>query len=182
MKYLFLFFILSIPIIALSWRSLVSIKNHGFYRFFGWECIVWLLVCNFHYWFYKPFSLLQILSWMFLFIGLYYIFASLIPFRKYDNSHTSRNDPSLFGFEKTTKLVNVGIYKYIRHPMYSSLIFVTWGICLKNISIELLTISIIASSLFFITAKKDEKECIEYFGTIYLDYMKKSKMFIPFLF
>jgi protein-S-isoprenylcysteine O-methyltransferase Ste14 len=181
MKPIIIFLILSIPIIALSWRSLVSIKNHGFYRFWGWECIIWLLVSNFQYWFYKPFSLLQILSWILLFIGSYYIIASLITFRKYGNSHTSRNDPSLFGFEKTTKLVNVGIYKYIRHPMYSSLIFVTWGICLKNISIEQLTISIIASILFFITAKRDEKECIEYFGKSYIEYMKQSKMFIPFI-
>jgi hypothetical protein len=36
------FAIATVPVVWLSWRSLKSRKNHGFYRFFSWECILWL--------------------------------------------------------------------------------------------------------------------------------------------
>ena len=39
-----------------------------------------------------------------------------------------RNTKNLYQFEQTTELVDKGIFKYIRHPLYSSLIFLTWGI------------------------------------------------------
>lgn len=45
---------------------------------------------------------------------------------------TERDDKNLFDFEKTSTLVQTGIYIYIRHPLYSSLILLTWGILLRN--------------------------------------------------
>ena len=33
-----------------------------------------------------------------------------------------------------------------------------------------------------LTAKADEAECAKFFGTAYQDYMKTTRMFIPFLF
>ena len=38
--------ILSFPVIILSWRTLFSVKSHGFYRFFSWECIIWIFNLN----------------------------------------------------------------------------------------------------------------------------------------
>jgi hypothetical protein len=46
-----LFGILSLPVIIISWRTLFNIKSHGFYRFIGWECIIWLFVHNYTFWF-----------------------------------------------------------------------------------------------------------------------------------
>ena len=31
-------------------------------------------------------------------------------------------------------------------------------------------------------AKKEEKDMVEEFGSAYLDYMKRTKMFIPYIF
>ncbi|MCG6912725.1 isoprenylcysteine carboxylmethyltransferase family protein, partial [bacterium BMS3Abin03] len=72
--------------------------------------------------------------------------------------------------------------KYIRHPMYGSLLFLAFGAMLKYISI--LTISLAVATLIFIifTAKTEEKENIKFFGTDYVDYMQTTKMFIPFVF
>ena len=36
--------------------------------------------------------------------------------------------------------------------------------------------------MLYITAIFDEKECIVYFGDKYKEYMKRSKMFIPYIF
>jgi protein-S-isoprenylcysteine O-methyltransferase Ste14 len=87
----------------------------------------------------------------------------------------------LFGFEKTTALVDYGIYKYIRHPMYASLLFLTWGICFKNFTLPLLVVAFLSSVFLYLTALCDEKECVRFFGQPYADYMKRSKRFIPFV-
>ena len=94
---------------------------------------------------------------------------------------TDREENSLYEFEKTTQLVDQGIFKYIRHPLYSSLLFLTWGIFLKNTTSLLFLVAFISSVFLLLTALADEKECIRFFGVQYTDYMKRSKRFIPFL-
>ena len=182
MATLFVFGIISIPIIVLSWRALFNIKSHGFYRFFGWECIAWLLACNYKHWFSNPFSLLQIISWILLTISGYLVISGVIMLKKAGEHQKDRNDGTLYEFEKTSHLVDTGIYRYIRHPLYSSLIFLAGGILLKNITFSLLLVTLLSIVFFYLTARFDEKECINFFGEKYAQYMKRSKMFIPFIF
>jgi len=177
-----LFLILSIPVIIISWRTLFSIKSHGFYRFFSWECIIWLFAANYRYWFDDPFSAGQIFSWILLIISGYLIIAGVILMKKKGKPESNRNEEKLYQFERTTELIDTGIFKYIRHPLYSSLLFLTWGIFLKNASTELLIVSLLSTLFLYLTAISDEKECIDYFGDKYIEYMRKSKRFIPYIF
>jgi protein-S-isoprenylcysteine O-methyltransferase Ste14 len=101
--------------------------------------------------------------------------------KKVGKQGTNRNEKTLYQFEKTTELIEQGIFKYIRHPLYSSLLFLTWGIFLKNFSIELLFVSMLSTVFLYLTAIFDEKECINFFGDKYIEYMKKSKRFIPYI-
>ena len=176
------FGILSLPIIALSWRTLTKLKSHGFYRFFSWECILWLLISNLRYWFIDPFCIRQVFAWVFLFIALYLIIAGVILLRKFGKPNQNRNEKGLYQFEKTSELIDTGLYRYIRHPLYASLLFLTWGILLKQITVSLFLISLISTIFLYLTALSDEKECLKYFGEKYKGYMKQTKMFIPFLF
>ena len=180
-KYI-IFGILSIIIIAISWRTLLNFKSHGFYRFFSWECILWLFVSNYSYWFENAFSLNQIFSWVFLTISGYLIIVGVILIKKIGKPNKQRDEKNLYQFEQTSELIDKGIFKYIRHPLYSSLLFLTWGIFLKNPSLELFIITIISSVMLYLTALFDEKECIEYFGEKYREYMIRSKRFIPYIF
>ncbi len=183
MSEVIVFCAISIPIIYFSKHVLMNLKSHGFYRFFGWECIAWIFANNFKYWFIDVFSWNQILSWLFLFYACYLVIAGVILLKNLGKSDRTRQDSTLYAFEKTTELVETGLYKFIRHPLYSSLIFLSWGIFLKNTtSLELLLVTVLSCILLFITAKLDEKECLGYFGDKYKDYMKRSKMFIPYLF
>ena len=127
-----IFAVLSISIIIISWRTLFTIKSHGFYRFFSWECTAWLLAVNYKFWFENPFSVNQIISWILLIISGYLVIAGLITMKKFGKQKEIRDDKKLYKFEKTTELVDKGIFKYIRHPLYSSLMFLTWGIFFKN--------------------------------------------------
>jgi len=178
---LILFGILSLLVIIISWRTLFNVKSHGFYRFLSWECILWLFAHNYTFWFDFPLTLNHILSWLFLILSGYLVIAGVILMRKKGRQGQSRNEKTLYTFEKTSELIDSGIFKFIRHPLYASLIFLTWGIYLKNPSIDLLIISLLSTLFLYLTAIFDEKECLQYFGDRYKDYMKRSKMFIPFL-
>src|SRR5512145_1133734 len=128
MKQIIPFIILSVPVIAISWRALFDTNSHGFYRFFAWEGILWLAINNYPYWFVHPFEMKQIISWILLIYGGYLVIAGILTFKKQGRIDRSRDDKTLLGFEKTTELITGGIYKYIRHPLYASLLFLTWGI------------------------------------------------------
>ena len=181
MERIVVFGILSLPVVYLSWRTLFVVKSHGFYRFFSWECILWLFVSNYKLWFDDPFSIRQIFSWIFLFLSIYLVIAGVVLLKKNGNPLKNRDEKELFQFEKTSELIDQGIFKYIRHPLYSSLLFLTWGIFLKNTTTSLLFVAVSSSLFLFLTAIFDEKECIKYFGNQYAEYMKRTKRFIPFI-
>jgi protein-S-isoprenylcysteine O-methyltransferase Ste14 len=176
------FSVLSLLLIAVSLKSFMKPGSHGFYRFFGWECMLWLLLNNYSFWFKDPLSPAQLFSWCLLLLSIYPAVTGIVMLIKHGKVSKARNDKNLYGFESTTELVDTGIYKYIRHPLYLSLILLTWGIFFKNIKFDLLVVSTVTSILLFLTARADEKECIAYFGDKYKEYKKRSKMFIPYIF
>mgnify|MGYP001114199180 CR=1 FL=1 len=177
--------VFSIATAGMLWVSRSSLRNleqHGFYRFFSWEVILVLFLVNMDSWFVDPFSLRQLFSWGLLMLSLVLILSGVLTFRSFGKLDQGRGDPGLVGIEKTTTLVTQGIYRYIRHPFYSSLLFLGWGIFMKQISWFSLFLAIINSALLLITAKKEEAENILFFGEGYEVYMSGTKMFIPFLF
>ena len=182
MDRIIIFAILSILIIAVSWRTIFNFKSHGFYRFISWLCIAWLIATNYRDWFVNPFSIQQIISWILLIISGYLVIVGVILIKKTGKPKSDRNEKSLYQFEQTTELVDKGIFKYIRHPLYSSLLFLTWGIFLKNPAPVLFYISLLSTIFLYLTAIFDEKECILFFGDKYKEYMKRSKRFIPYIF
>jgi len=64
-------------------------------------------------------------------------------------------------------IVTSGIYRYIRHPLYSSLLFLAWGAFLKDISVSSTSLIFISTVFLVATAKADETECIQFFGSAY---------------
>jgi protein-S-isoprenylcysteine O-methyltransferase Ste14 len=176
-----IFLLLSVPLLIISWRSLFQFKNHGFYRFLSWECILWLTINVIPVWFKNPFSVHQIISWILLIVGTYVVLAGVLLMRKIGKPKKSREDDTLFTFEKTTELIKQGIFKYIRHPLYGSLLILTWGIFFKQPTLILFAVSVASTAFLFLTALAEEKEDIAYFGDAYREYMKESKMFIPFV-
>jgi len=182
MDKIIIFVVLSVLIVIVSWRTLLNYKTHGFYRFISWECIAWLITSNYKVWFVVPFSIRQIFSWIFLIISIYLVVAGVILLKRIGKPDKNRDKKTLYKFEQTTELVDKGIFKYIRHPLYSSLLFLTWGILLKNPTPELFVVSFISTIFLYFAAIFDEKECIVFFGDKYSDYMKRSKRFIPYVF
>jgi len=183
---LIVFVAFSAGLVYVSRASLRAPRSHGFYRFFAWESILSLFFLNFEnleQWFRDPFSIRQLVSWFLL-------LASLVPFalgvhqlRTLGRPDTQRRgDVPLIGIEKTTQLVTTGVYKYIRHPLYSSLFLLAWGVFLKNPSWAGGCLAIGTTAFLLATVKVEEEENIRYFGPAYQAYIRETKMFIPFFF
>jgi protein-S-isoprenylcysteine O-methyltransferase Ste14 len=177
------FAVLSVLLVIISRSSLRAPRSHGWYRFFAWELMVVLFLLNVDVWFQDPFSWNQLLSWFLL-------CASLVPLILGVNALSTlgkpvarrEGQPQLLAFEKTSTLVTTGIYHYIRHPLYSSLLFLTWGIYFKSCS-WLGVLPAAGATLFLVaTALADEAECLRFFGPAYQAYMQHSKRFVPFVF
>jgi protein-S-isoprenylcysteine O-methyltransferase Ste14 len=178
-----LFVLFSIILGYLSRSSLLDRHSHGFYRFFAWEAILALIVIDLPVWFLDWRSWHQIISWFLLitaFIplayGVYYLQSRGAPDKE------KRSEPSLLGFEKTTVLVTSGIYRFIRHPLYSSLLLLNWGVFFKMPSLPGILLALAATFFLFLTSKADESESLLVFGKEYQHYMKTTKRFIPLIF
>jgi len=156
--------------------------SHGFYRFFAFEGILALICLNFPFWFYDPLSWLQLLSWFLLAMSIFLVLHGFYLLKKEGGSGRSNARIENFAFENTVSLVETGVYKYIRHPMYSSLLFLSWGAFLKHISPFGVGLVVMVSACLLATAKIEERENCEYFGHEYKKYMKRSRMFVPKLF
>lgn len=78
------------------------------------------------------------------------------------------------------ELVTTGIYKYIRHPIYSgiALMFLGSELIVQSYMVYIYLLIYIAA---YIQASWEEKLLISHFGEKYSTYMKRSKRFIPFL-
>jgi protein-S-isoprenylcysteine O-methyltransferase Ste14 len=164
-----------------SRSSLRVPRSHGFHRFFAWEFIVALFLLNVDVWFQTPGSWHQLIYWFLLtvcIVPLIFEVRSLMTQGKPVKQREA--EPQLLNFEKTP-LVTTEIYHYIRHPLYSSLMLLTWGILFKAPA-GLRVLLALATTLFLIvTAKTDEAECIRFFDSNYEVYMKQTKMFVSFV-
>ena len=169
----------SAAIAFISRRSLRNVHSHGFYRFFAWEILFGMFLLNINGWFHDPWAWHQLISWILLILSVPQVLIGLGLLRRAGKQ--GRDDPALLGLEKTSSLVTAGLYRYIRHPLYSSLLFLGWGLFFKSPSWLEAGLSLLCTFFLVITARIEEGENIAYFGDDYIEYMKHSKMFIPFI-
>lgn len=172
----------SAVLLWLSRKPLRQPGSHGFYRFFAWECILALVVRNFAVWGDDPFAPHQLLSWLLLVTSIVLVIAGIRTLRQNGKSRGTRDDSSLYDWEKTEALVTHGIFGWIRHPMYASLLALTWGAYFKDPALGGLPFALIGSLCLLATALADERECLAHFGEQYAAYMQRSKRFIPWLY
>jgi len=170
---LVIFIIGTLGIVFISLHSASKLRSYGFLRFLAFESILVLILYNGGYWFRNPLSVLQIISWLLLIISVVLVSSGFYMLRKFGKPKDVIDD--------TAVLVTQGVYNYIRHPLYSSLILLAWGVFLKDISLVSFILALIASGLPVAIAKVEEKDNIQKFGSDYSRYMGRTKMFIPFI-
>lgn len=169
-------------LLYVSRKALRNRKTHGYYRFFVFEFTLMMVLLNLQYWFKHPLSVMQIASWVFLLTSMYLLYQSYTFLKKIGGYGKREEEGANYQFENTANLVQEGIYKYIRHPMYSSLLFLCLGVCVKDISFHSLLLMILVITFLKKTAKAEEEENINFFGADYEEYIEKTRMFVPFIY
>jgi len=166
----------------MSRKSLAAPRSHGFYRFFAFELLSGLVLWNAPGWFREPWSGHQLASWALLAAsaGLA-IDAFRLILTAGQPAQGAAQDTNLW-FENTTKLVGAGIYRWIRHPMYASLMALGWGAFLKQPGATGVGLALGASGFLLATAIAEERENLARFGGAYASYMKTTRRFVPYLF
>jgi len=79
------------------------------------------------------------------------------------------------------ELISNGVYKLVRHPIYTGLLMMFLGNALIVGTWRGLIAVVILFISFWFKLKKEEKWLIEIFGNEYAGYMKRSKALIPWL-
>ena len=77
-------------------------------------------------------------------------------------------------------LIKNGLYKFVRHPIYSGIILTALGFGFYHGSIWKISIGIILWILFFFKSKYEEKMLFKHFAD-YETYQKATHRFFPFL-
>jgi len=82
--------------------------------------------------------------------------------------------------KENAKLITTGIYAYIRHPMYLSVLLMMLGVFIGSPSIVEALFLLLLAIVLVLKAKREEsiwlKETKEY-----VEYKKRTKLFIPFI-
>ena len=140
-----------------------------------------LALLNGPHWFDNPASFRQVVSVVLLCLSACFVYSGVRELRKSGGRRRGHATPENFPFENTGRLVTIGLFGLIRHPMYSSLLLLAWGLFLKKISMVSIALISLTSVFIMIAAKVEEWENIDVFGSDYVTYIKNSKRFIPFL-
>jgi len=178
-----LFIFASTGILWLSWRSLSSLRAHGFYRFFAFEFLAALIIVNLPVWFRNPWSQRQLCSYA---LGALSVVLAFEGFRllKLIGKPAERDAQStILAFENTTRLVTSGAYRFIRNPLYASLLAFAACAWLKA-PLSLANVCMMGAVAGFLiaTALVEERENLARFGAQYAGYMKRTWRFVPFVF
>ena len=85
-----------------------------------------------------------------------------------------------YQIKKKQDLVTTGVYRFIRHPIYSGLLLSLLGAELVSQSYLVFVLPLLIWGGYK-QAKQEEQILIGHFGNAYKTYMKHTKMFIPYL-
>ncbi len=178
------FAVATLALAVVSRRSLRSFSSHGFYRFLAWEAILGLVLVNFRgfsAWFGDPLAPRQVASWILLAASLAVVVPGVHGLRTRGRPVKVDERAELLALERTTELVTTGVFAYIRHPLYASLLFLAWGVFFKRPGVAAGVLALTATAFLFATARVEEAEDLRYYGERYREYMARTKRFVPFL-
>ena len=88
---------------------------------------------------------------------------------------------SIHAEPKEGTLLNIGPYKFIRHPMYAAALLFIWSSILGHLSIANVIIGLAGTSVAIIRIIEEEKLLKSKYSD-YIQYTKQTKRIIPLVF
>jgi protein-S-isoprenylcysteine O-methyltransferase Ste14 len=114
---------------------------------------------------------LYIMGWVAWALGMVLVMAPIVMFPRQGGVPKGKS------FVHTTRLVNTGIYAVVRHPQYlggilsiflaTSLLYPHWLFAILGIP---------GAAILYLSAREEDKNLVQKFGSDYLDYMKRVPM------
>jgi protein-S-isoprenylcysteine O-methyltransferase Ste14 len=92
------------------------------------------------------------------------------------------NYSSMLRIREGHQLITHGIYKYVRHPVYSGVILRAFAIPIYAMSLQGFLFALTGIALFNYRIGVEEKMLIEEFGDEYLEYTKATWKLLPYIF
>jgi protein-S-isoprenylcysteine O-methyltransferase Ste14 len=115
----------------------------------------------------------NILSLVYVGYAFYIPAAVFVIFSHTDLKHKGKPES---GWEHTTQLIESGVYRIVRHPLYLGSALFTIGIILLIQSIPSAIFGLVAVFCFWTASRKEDEFNIKKFGGSYRKYMKKVPM------
>ena len=81
--------------------------------------------------------------------------------------------------EKINKIIDVGVYSIVRHPIYMADVILAWGVFIAFPNLRVFVAVIYSTIIWFAWMKLEEKVLIDKFGQQYSEYARKVPMIIP---
>jgi len=161
-------------VIVLKFRKeLFAFHRHGPYMFVAAEGLLLLFIFNGGAMFQNPLPLRQVLSWILMLTSAGVAFFGFYALKKYGQA--------VGDWEDTTRVVHEGIFRYIRHPLYTSLMFLAGGMLLKEMSWSSVSAFVVTFGFLVAASRVEERENLEKFGSAYRHYSHHTKRYVPFI-
>lgn len=168
-----IFVVLSIVIFMKFRKELFAFRCHGPYMFVAFEGLLALFILNGGSMFENALGSRQILSWALSIVSAGVAFSGFRGLRKYGQA--------VHDWEDTTRLVKEGVFKYIRHPLYASLMLLSTGMLLKDVSLRAVSVFLLILCFLVTASLMEEGENTRKFGAEYESYILKTKRYLPFI-
>lgn len=165
---------LSAGAVMLSANAFRNQQTYGYFRLIAFESMILLFIRNISGWFQDMYSSVQLISWLLLTGSSILAVHGAYLLRAVGKARKRI-------VEDTAVLVEIGVYRYIRHPLYTALMLLAWGIFFKGINGINLALVVISTSCLVLTGIYEEQINRAQFGRDYDDYMKRTRRFIPFV-
>ncbi len=109
------------------------------------------------------------------------ICATGIAFAIWARIHIGKNWGMPMSLKEKPELVITGPYHYVRHPIYTGLSIAMMGSIITEGFMWLIWF-VFMGGYFIYSAKKEERSMLLQFPDQYPEYMRRTKMLIPFIF
>ena len=168
-----IFAVVSTVVVVMFRKELFAFRRHGPYMFLAAEGLLVLFILNGGAVFEGLFSIRQVLSWVFMLMSATFAIFGFYGLKKHGQA--------VQDWENTTRLVQEGVFKYIRHPLYASLMLLATGMLLKDLSPEAASACIVTVCFLVVASRVEEGENAAKFGAEYQSYILNTKRYLPFV-
>ena len=168
-----IFAVVSTVIVMKFRKELFSFRRHGPYMFVAAEGLLVLFILNGGAMFKGLLTAKQVISWILLLLSASLAFLGFYGLK--------RHGKAVQNWENTTRLVREGVFRYIRHPLYTSLMLLAVGVLLKDISLPAASACLLALAFLVAASRVEEGENASKFGAEYEGYVLQTKRYLPFI-